>query len=408
MKYLFTSTVFLLLLGMYASAQCPCTSAPPKPGMITFTGGTAKVCPGDTRTYTVANDPCVTYNWTPPTGGAIQSGQGTNTVVILYNNALLNSGVLSVTASNSCGTSAAKTKTIYKNTAAPAKPGVLSSTAGLCGLSSTTVTAPLTPNTIYTWSTDFNPPAIVSGQGTNTVGLNLTGWTGSPTNYLRVTATNGCGLTSAQRYSVLKLTPSLTTTIITGATSTCSFASHTYSVTPIPGSTSYDWKAPVGSTISDGVNSGFINNGYAVFNTTSTSVTVTYPNMSTFSTQQYVKAKGVNACGAGMEYKLKVYWGGCKTDESGLEIAETNTALKLYPNPASDMTNLSIHTTAESSVQLMVVNLMGEVLIKQTHRLQPGGNQIAIDVSQLPIGHYFVATVLEGGVRQVQELSVSH
>src|SRR6185369_10169639 len=51
-------------------------TAPAKPGAITISGGSAKVCPGDTRTYSVANVAGITYNWTAPAGGNINNGQG--------------------------------------------------------------------------------------------------------------------------------------------------------------------------------------------------------------------------------------------------------------------------------------------------------------------------------------------
>src|SRR6185436_13675532 len=51
-------------------------AAPSQPGTITVTGGSAKVCPGDIRTYSIAAvSGATSYTWTPPTGASITGGQ---------------------------------------------------------------------------------------------------------------------------------------------------------------------------------------------------------------------------------------------------------------------------------------------------------------------------------------------
>jgi hypothetical protein len=100
-----------------ASHQTTVTSctAPAQPGAISLVSGSAKVCPGDSRSYNIAAVPGATsYTWTAPAGGNIVSGQGTTTVTINYTSSFTSSGTLSVTASSSCGTSAPRSLTIQR------------------------------------------------------------------------------------------------------------------------------------------------------------------------------------------------------------------------------------------------------------------------------------------------------
>lgn len=57
---------------------------PPPPAIPNMNGPTT-VCEGSTHTYSVPAMPAaVTYNWTVPGGATIQSGQGTNTISVLW------------------------------------------------------------------------------------------------------------------------------------------------------------------------------------------------------------------------------------------------------------------------------------------------------------------------------------
>src|SRR5690606_18110119 len=54
-------------------------------GVSAFINGSQNVCPGSTQSYTTQNDTGLTYNWTI-SGGTIISGQGTDSINILWNN----------------------------------------------------------------------------------------------------------------------------------------------------------------------------------------------------------------------------------------------------------------------------------------------------------------------------------
>ncbi|MBK7683500.1 MAG: hypothetical protein IPJ26_14010 [Bacteroidetes bacterium] len=68
------------------------------------------------------------YTWSVPAGATILSGQGTNAVSIQFTTSFV-SGAISVVASNACGTSNARTKTVYGK---PTKPTVINGPTLLC------------------------------------------------------------------------------------------------------------------------------------------------------------------------------------------------------------------------------------------------------------------------------------
>ncbi len=79
-----------------------------------FTASSSTVCQGSTGViYTVPNDPSVTYNWSYSGSGATIIGT-TNSVTVNFST-IATAGTLSVTATNSCNTSAARSIAIAMN-----------------------------------------------------------------------------------------------------------------------------------------------------------------------------------------------------------------------------------------------------------------------------------------------------
>ena len=125
---------------------------PAQPGAIT---GTATQCPGLTgQTYSisaVAN--ATTYTWTVPTGWSITGGAGTTSINVTTGSSGQN-GNISVTAGNSCGTSAARLLAVTVLPGTPATPGIISGTAAQCpGLAGQIYSiSAVTGATTYTWN----------------------------------------------------------------------------------------------------------------------------------------------------------------------------------------------------------------------------------------------------------------
>ena len=89
------------------------SSVPSQPGSIS---GSSPVCKSNyNKTYSVSSKSNTIYTWSITGGGIISSGQGTSAVKVDFRQCTTNSVVLSVTASNSCGTSVVRTKTIVVN-----------------------------------------------------------------------------------------------------------------------------------------------------------------------------------------------------------------------------------------------------------------------------------------------------
>ncbi len=225
---------------------------PTQPSTITVTGGAAKVCPGDLRTYTVTLVAGVTYNWTAPTGAVITSGQGTRTINVSYNNNFTASGVISVLKNNSCGNSVPRTLTISLNT--PTTPSaIVGLSAGVCANTTHDYSVTLVSGMTYNWIGSSNM-TIPVGQGTNAVTINFDNAFASGSIY--VNANNACGAGPYRALSIASV-PSTPGTM-TGATyGLCGQTNVQYSVPNVAGLT-YTWTVPSGAIILSGQGTNII------------------------------------------------------------------------------------------------------------------------------------------------------
>jgi hypothetical protein len=85
---------------------------PATPGTIS---GNSGVCKSQTKNYSVPNVAGTTYAWSVTGGAFIFSGQGSSSVNIRFTTATSTTAVISVTASNACGVSSPRTKTVNVN-----------------------------------------------------------------------------------------------------------------------------------------------------------------------------------------------------------------------------------------------------------------------------------------------------
>ena len=109
------------------------------------------VCNLSGKPYSVTNVTGITYAWSFNTGTAtVASGQGLSAMTANFGAGFI-SGTLSVTATNGCGTSAARLKTIYSK---PATPASITGSTGVC-LNQQDVPYSITPligAANYTWT----------------------------------------------------------------------------------------------------------------------------------------------------------------------------------------------------------------------------------------------------------------
>ena len=134
----------------------------------TSISGPSFTCGLSTATYvcaTVAG--AVSYNWLVPASVSITSGQGTNSILVTFTSPT--SGNISVTASNACATSIARTITISKVIA----PGAITGPTVVCGLTTATYSvAAVTGTTSYFWVVPAGM-TIASGQLTTSIIVNV-------------------------------------------------------------------------------------------------------------------------------------------------------------------------------------------------------------------------------------------
>jgi hypothetical protein len=101
--------------GNSTATSLALTRLPATPGTIT---GPIAVCPLQTGlAYSVVATTGLTYTWTMPGTGSVQTGQGTNAISATWGTA---AGSVSVKANNACGSSANKTLAVALNACRPA------------------------------------------------------------------------------------------------------------------------------------------------------------------------------------------------------------------------------------------------------------------------------------------------
>ncbi|MBL0339821.1 MAG: VCBS repeat-containing protein [Bacteroidetes bacterium] len=334
---------------------CCIAIAPAKPGNISAPSSGAKVCPGETKTYSISNVAGATsYNWIPPIGGVIVSGQGTNSVTINYTNAFTTNDSLKVAAKKTCATGDYRALLIRRNN--PTTPGAISGILnGVCGLLNTPYSVSNVAGITYNWNFTNSAGTIVSGQGTNSILANFPSSNVSGT--LTVTGNNACG-SSPVRTVAIKTTPA-TPALITGSISFCAFQQGVpYSTTPIASATSYVWTAPTGSKIFD----GSVLSTSTTLVTTSTNVTVNFGSVS-----GKVGVRVNNPCGSGGTRTLVVS-ATCRESLNEIEnLSLTDFDIQVHPNPSSGDFVFDIVLSPGSKNELLSKIQIFDVLGKETY-----------------------------------------
>lgn len=72
------------------------------------------------------------------------------------------------------------------------------------------------------------------------------------------------------------------------------------------------------------------------------------------------------------------------------EIESNISSLFCYPNPSSNLLNISFQLESKSEVQLELVNLLGQVVKEEQYLLNPGKVEKTISVSDIQSGAYFL------------------
>jgi|GEM_PF-2628736 hypothetical protein len=211
----------------WTSVYCGCSAAPATPSAITGWTTSAHITAGVAQTYSVTAVSGLTYNWTLPTGWAITTGGTTNSITVSPS---CQTGTISVTATNSCGTSLASSLTIT-SVAAPASITAAASPATICSGSSSTLTGSGAGTAaVYTWTPNTN---LSSTSGTSV--------TASPTSAITYTVSS-VGCTAVTGTVSVAVQTALSAPTVTGpSTIIKNSTNNAYSVPSIANVNSYAW-----------------------------------------------------------------------------------------------------------------------------------------------------------------------
>ena len=183
------------ICGVTSAPKCK-TIATGLPSTPTSVSGITNGLCNQSVNYTVPSSPGITYNWTAP--GSI-SGNGNSSVNVTYG--ALTTGQLCVTASNSCGTSAARCIPLKGSPNSPI--GLTAIPASWCantqGIEFTADIGNTTGSYTLSWGYPSSPTATYVAGGGNSNALTLDWGTGNGS--VVVNASNGCG-TGSKAFAV--------------------------------------------------------------------------------------------------------------------------------------------------------------------------------------------------------------
>lgn len=258
---------------------------------------TTPICEGKNKTYTTPNHPGNTYTWTV-TGGAIQSGQGTNTITVLWGASGPGSLQLVEASPANCDTTI-----LYNFTIQPSPVVSIPSSPPYCAnTSNIPFTVPNVPGMIYAWSVTNG--LIVQGQGTNSIEVN---WGAAGPATVTLVQVNSFGCDSSETIN-LTINPS-PTPVISGPDSICRYEQGVFSI-PATANT-INWTVTGGNiTAGQGTNQITVIWG-PIAGTVSVTETNAFTCATTVSHNVFAKGKGnptILSTGPFCENRTNPYW----------------------------------------------------------------------------------------------------
>ncbi len=246
-----------------ASVQVQTQNAPAQPGTIS---GSNNVCVGN-QNYSISGvSGATSYNWTLNGGGTI-TGNNTSATV---NWTQGGTWTISVTATNSCGTTTARTLQVTVTATPPAQPSAITGNLNPCTGQQTYSIGSVSGATSYQWTVSGGG-SIVSGGTSTSATINWTTAGGPYT--VSVVAQNVCGNSTAQTVQV-NVQPGAPSTPgpITGGNNIC-LSNQSYSIQSVSGATGYTWSVSGGGAIASGQNTTNANINWVSGGTYTISVT---------------------------------------------------------------------------------------------------------------------------------------
>jgi sugar lactone lactonase YvrE len=206
-----------------------------KPSAPSVIYGNQAVCPGSTNVYSISNVPkASSYIWTLPVGWS-----GTSTTTSINAVADSNIGNITVKANNICGSSAAAVLSITNNGTLLPIDSIYGNQA-VCPLDTNVYSVtPISGASTYTWT-------LPSGWSGTSTTPSIIAISDTSKGVITVKANNACTSTPVQTLTIIRNGTLPSPGAISGNVSICPGSNNTYSVTPVPGATSYIWSVPSG------------------------------------------------------------------------------------------------------------------------------------------------------------------
>lgn len=407
------------------------------PQLASFSEAITSICPGETQVEYSINGiwSDASFQWNLPTNA---TGTSTNNSILVDFDTDFVGGTISVSASNTCGTSNLLDTelNIFEIVAAS---GVIAGETEVCqGTANITYTIPEIPNANeYVWTLPLGIEGI-STSNSITVEYTLAAAPGNITVYGK----NNCyqGEEASLAIEVLDL-PYVPCTL-TGLLEVCQNETNVeYSIETIPNATSYEWTIPngaVGSSTSNIIHIDFSNAsdgevtvkgvndcGYgpminmnvvvkplpqAAFTYIVTSHTVEFSNTSqNANSYKWIFGDGNMATIQNPSHTYLsddtynvslIAINSCTSDTTNLEINintqsiseyENQNYIEVYPNPSADgKFNIVISSHETANKQIIVSNLPGQIVYQVESNIQTGINTLQIDLSTLSKGMYYL------------------
>lgn len=217
---------------------------PETPGAIT--GPIGGVCQTSGIVYSIEPVPNTNrYVWSVPEGVTITSGQGTPRITVDASSPV--SGIITVSASNTCGQSPTWNGRVMILDGTPEIPAEITGQVnGVCGLTDITYTTDSVYGaTSYNWTVPQGV-TIISGNGTRFVTVQFT--SSFTTGDICVDAENSCGTSGARCLTITG--PPAQPAAISGPAEVCMKQKNVnYSVAPLPNVDTYQWTVPMQASI---------------------------------------------------------------------------------------------------------------------------------------------------------------
>jgi hypothetical protein len=327
---------------------------PATPALIS---GVGNICLNTSNTYSVVDVTGATsYSWTLPNGWTGSST--TNSIPTIANG---NSGNITVTANNGCGSSPAQTFSVNVSTI-PGLTTSISGTNSICAGSSNTFNVPSVNGAIsYTW---ILPNGWTGNSTTNSITTTANGTGGEIT----VTANNSCGSSTPQTLSV---TTNPSPIINTQPTNTqVSIGNQAIFTTSANGGT-YQWQVNSGSGFQN------VTNGGQFSGATTNTLTVSNTSMSN-NTNQYQCIVTSNNCSATSNAATLTV-----INNAGIDEANLLNNFEIYPNPTSNFVTVKFNNNLLGS-NYQIVDNTGRIVLSG---MLLNENQI-IELNTLSAGIY--------------------